>query len=82
MTKGDNKNFKNSTKCCICDNDCVDNDFKVRDHCQITGKYKGSAYIDCSTNLKLNHKIPVPFHNLKKYDSHLILQELGKFSLK
>ena len=82
MTKGDNKNFKNSTKCCICDNDYVDNDFKVRDHCQITGKYKGSSYIDCSTNLKLNHKIPVAFHNLKKYDSHLILQELGKFSLK
>ena len=82
MTKGDNKNFKNSTKCCICDNDYVDNDFKVRDYCQITGKYKGSAYIDCSTNLKLNHKIPVAFHDLKKYDSHLILQELGKFSLK
>ena len=37
MTKEDNENFKNSTKCWICDNDYVDNDAKVRDHCHITG---------------------------------------------
>ena len=30
-------------------------------------------------NLKKTHKIPVAFHNLKTYDSHLIMQELGKF---
>ena len=30
----------------------------------------------------MNHKIPVIFHNLKSYDSHLIMQELGKFNLK
>ena len=37
MTKEDNENFKNSTKCWICDNDYVDNDVKVRDHCHVTG---------------------------------------------
>ena len=82
MTKEDNEDFKNSTKCCICDNDYIDNDVKVRDHCRITEKYRGSAYRDCNINLKLNHKIPVVFHNLKKYDSDLIMQELGKFNLK
>ena len=82
MTKEDNEDFKNSTKCCICDNDYIDNDVKVRDHCLITEKYRGSAYRDCNINLKLNHKIPVVFHNLKKYDSDLIMQELGKFNLK
>ena len=30
----------------------------------------------------LNHKILVVFHNLKNYDLHLIMQELGKFNLK
>ena len=30
----------------------------------------------------MNHKIPVVFHNLKNYDSHLVMQELGKFNLK
>ena len=82
MTKEDNEDFKNSTKCCICDNDYIDNDVKVRDHCHITEKYRGSAHRDCNINFKLNHKIPVVFHNLKKYDSDLILQELGKFNLR
>ena len=31
MTKKDNKDFDNSTKCWICDNDYIDNDVKVRD---------------------------------------------------
>ena len=30
-------------------------------------------------SLKLN---PIVFHNLKSYDSYLIMQEQGKFSLK
>ena len=82
MTKEDNEVFKNSTKCWICDNDYIDNDVKVIDHCHITGKYRGSAHRDCNINLKLNYKIPIVFHNLKKYDFHLILQELGKFNFK
>ena len=38
--KKTNKDFKNSTKCWICDNIYVDSDIKVRDHCYITGKYE------------------------------------------
>ena len=41
MTKGDNEDSKNSTKFWICDNDYVDNDVKVKDHCRITAKYRG-----------------------------------------
>ena len=74
MTEGDNEDFKKSTKCWICDNDYVDNDVKKRDHCYITGKYRGTADRDCNINLKLNHKISVEFHNIKNYDSHLIMQ--------
>ena len=48
----------------------------------MTGKYRGSAHRDCNFNVKLNHKIPVMFHNLKNYDSHLIMQEIGKFIIK
>ena len=82
MTKKENEDFKNSTKCWICDNDYIDTVVKVRDYCHITGKYKGSAYRDCNINLKLNHKIHIVFHNLKNHDSHLIMQELGKSNLK
>ena len=37
---------------------------------------------DCNTNIKLNDKIPVVLHNLKNYDSHFIMQELGKLNFK
>ena len=73
--------MKNSTKCWICDNDYIDTDVKVRDHCHITGKYRGSAHRGCNINVKLN-KIRVVFHNLKDYDLNLIMQKLGKLNLK
>ena len=60
MTNED-KDFENSTKCWICDSDYVDDDVKVRDHCHVTGKYRGSAYRDSNINVKWNHKIPVVF---------------------
>ena len=82
MTTEDNKDFENSAKCWICDNDYIENDVKVKDHCHITGKYRGYPNIDYNINVKLNHKIPVAFHNLKNYDSLLIMQELGKLNLK
>ena len=46
MNKGDDEDFENSTKRWICDNYYVDGDVKVRDHCHITGKYRGSAHRD------------------------------------
>ena len=73
MTKELNENFKNSAKCCICDNDYVDKGVKVRDNSHFTGKYRGSAHRYCYINLKLNLKVPVVFHNLRNYDSLLIL---------
>ena len=66
----------------MCDNDYVDNNVKVRDHCHITGEYRGRAHRDFSINLKLTHKIPVVFYNLKNYDSHLLMQELSDFNSK
>ena len=71
-------NLLNHTKCWICDDDYVNGDAKVRDHCNIIGKYRGSAHRDCNINVKLNQKI----YNLRNFDSHLIMQELGKFNCK
>ena len=82
MAKEDDKDFENFNKCWIFDNAYLQGDVKVRDHCHITGKYRGSALRDCTIKIKPNHKIPIVFHNLKNYDSHLIMQELGKFNLK
>ena len=65
MTNEDNEDFKNSTICWICDNYYIDSDDEVRDHCHITWRCRCPAHRDCNTNLKLNQKIPVLFHNLK-----------------
>ena len=47
MTIKDNEDFENSTKCWICDHDYIESNFKVRNHCHITGKHRGSAHRDC-----------------------------------
>ena len=65
----------------IWDNYYVDNNDEIREHCHITGKYRESAQRDCNTNLKLSHKIPIVFYNLKNYNAHFIMEELGKFNL-
>ena len=80
MTKDDETNFKKATSCHICDKQYTEKDVRVRDHCHITGEYRGSAHQDCNLKLKIepdNIKIPVIFHNLRGYDSHFIMQEIG-----
>ena len=46
ITKEDNESIKNSTKCWVCDNSYFDHDVKAKDHCHITGEYRGSAHRD------------------------------------
>ena len=52
------------------------------DHYNITGEYRESTNKDFNIDVNLSHKIPVVFHNLKNFDYHLIMQELGKFNVK
>ena len=51
-------------------------DYKVRDHCHFTGKYRGPAHNTCNLKLRVVKKIPIFFHNLVGYDSHIIFQNL------
>ena len=79
MTAEENKEFERSNICWICGK-LIDYDHKVRDHCHLTGKYRGAAHWSCNINLKISKKLVVIFHNLKGYDSHLIFKELSKFN--
>ena len=54
MTKKENENFGDFTKCWICNKAHFDGDVKVRDHCHITGKYRGPAQRNIDD--KSNHK--------------------------
>ena len=57
-------------------------DEKVIDHGHVTGKFRGAAHFSCNANCKLSKKVPVIFHNLRGYDSHLIIKEISKFDVK
>ena len=81
MSNEDEQKFKKSTRCHICDKKYNEEDVRVRDHCHITGVFRGSAHQDCNLKLKMKPeeiKIPVIFHNLRGYDSHFIMQKLGQ----
>ena len=83
MTKKDEEDFQNAKKCWICQRQYKPDEgenIPVRDHCHITGKYRGSAHKKCNFRLQISAekiKIPVVFHNLKGYDSHFIIEKLG-----
>ena len=77
MTKDNEKEFQKADKCHICEKKYNETDVRVRDHCHITGQYRGSAHQDCNLNFQRTDKIPVIFHNLRGYDSHFIMQEIG-----
>ena len=82
MSAEENERFEQTNICWIC-NKLIDlSDEKVRDHCHIRRKYGGAAHWSCKFNLKITKKVPVIFHNLKGYDSHLIFKELIKFNVK
>ena len=45
MTENDKRYFKLMDKCHICGEKYIDKDMRVRDHCQITGKFRGSVHL-------------------------------------
>ena len=81
MSVEDEERFQSSNKCGVCNKSFAE-DSKVRDHDHVTRRNRGSAHCSCYINLKFTKKVPVTFHNLKDYDSHLIMQEIGKFDVK
>ena len=79
MTKQDIQTSNNSTVCHVCEKPL--NDDSVRDHCHITGQFRGAAHNKCNLKLRLDKKrftVPVVFHNLRGYDSHLLMQAISK----
>ena len=67
--------------CYICKKEFDTNDkknYKVRDHCRFTGKYRGAAHNICNLTYKIPKEIPVVFHNGSTYDYHFIIKELVK----
>ena len=74
--------YHNKQKICyICKKEFDNNDkknYKVRDHCHYTGKYRGAAHNICNLRYKVPKEIPIVFHNGSTYDYHFIIKELVK----
>ena len=78
MTKTNLTEWKQTNICHICEkNICGGENVKVKDHCHLTGKYRGAAHQECNLKYKEPSFIPVVFHNLSGYDAHLFIKQLG-----
>ena len=49
----------------------------MRDHCHLSGKFRGAAHEVCHRQYKPPTFFPVVFHNLCGYDNHLLFKTLG-----
>ena len=75
MTEEDGEDFKKYTICRFCEKELSD---KVKDHCQLTGIYRGPAHSKCNINVtqdKINF-VPIIFHNFGNYDCHMFFGKL------
>ena len=75
ITDEEEKEFNKASDCWIC-GEYLGND-RVRDHCHYTGRYRGPAHNSCNLKYSKPNNVPVFFHNLAGYDSHLFIKKLG-----
>ena len=80
FTKENEKQFNMALDCWICGEE-LGND-RVRDHCHYTGCYRGAAHNSCNLKYRKPESVPVFFHNLTGYDSHLFIKKLGSSNKK
>src|SRR5271156_816226 len=74
FTEVDAEMYSDANTCHICD--CELGSDKVRDHCHLSGKFRGAAHYECNINYQVPKFFPVVFHNLSGYDSHLFIKKL------
>ena len=76
MIEEDKQDFENNNICRFCEKYIESN--KVKDHCHLTGKYRGPAHNEC--NLKVKQKdsnfITIGLHNFSNSDCHMFFKTL------
>ena len=81
LSDADKEDFRNATHCRFCEQELKSD--RVRDHCHMTGKYRGAAHKDCNWHYHhRNWSVPVFCHNMKGYDSHFLVSEAHKYGAK
>ncbi|XP_020298532.1 uncharacterized protein LOC109862801 [Pseudomyrmex gracilis] len=77
LTLAEIERFKNAKCCHVCEQPFERDDNRVRDHCHLTGRFRGPAHFACNLNYKQVYVVPVVFHNLSGYDSHFIIKDVA-----
>ncbi|XP_043269138.1 uncharacterized protein [Venturia canescens] len=77
LTPQEWRKFRENKECHICEKSFVEYDVRVRDHCHLTGKFRGPAHQDCNLKYQESFFIPIVFHNLSGYDAHFIIKEVA-----
>lgn len=77
LTIDQESQYQNATRCYICKQVLLGD--KVRDHDHITSEFRGAAHSHCNLMHRVCPFIPIVFHNLSGYDSHLFIEELSKY---
>ena len=76
MKQKDEEDYRNGKNCRFCEKEILSD--KVRDHCHLTGKYRGLAHSKCNINVTQNESnfIPFVFQNFSNYDCHMFCKRL------
>ncbi|XP_051173486.1 uncharacterized protein LOC127289543 [Leptopilina boulardi] len=77
LTAKEKEDFVCAVMCHICKKPIRPQFKKVRDHCHLTGKYRGAAHEYCNLIYQDCSVIPVVFHNLSGYDAHFIIRDVA-----
>jgi soluble cytochrome b562 len=70
--------FKTNLSCPECKCEYTKENYKVRDHDHPTGEFRRPLCNGCNLKNQKPKFVPVFFHNLKGYDSHLILSAIKR----
>lgn len=76
MTKKDYRRFDAANACALCETEFKSETDKCRDHDHVTGQFRDALCNNCNRQCWQQNMIPVIFHNLKGYDSHLLMHDL------
>ena len=76
MTEENEYDYRNNNICRFCEKEIISD--KVRDHCHLTGSYRGPAHNTCNINViqKQSNFLPFIFHNFSNYDCHMFFKKL------
>ena len=66
--------------CHICKEKFCDdkNKKKVKDHCHLSGKFRGAAHSGCNLRYKVPKEILIVSHNSSTYDYHFVIKKLAE----